>query len=522
MHARILTAAILAWLSGVANAADLTIGTRASPAIDPHFQWLGTNEAYSRHIFDALVHRTPEAKFIPGLAESWRQLDDTTWEFKLRRGVKFHDGSDFTAADVAFSIDRVATLPNNPNPYTANIKSISKVEAIDAHTVHIKSTALDPFLPLPLASIYIVSHKAAKGALPADFHSGRATIGTGPFKFVSYTPEDRLIVRRNPDYWGEKAIWDRVTFRIISNESTRVAALLAGDVDVIDFVPSTEVPTLEKNAKTAVHKAPSDRLIYLLGDVGRAPSPYVTDGEGKPLTPNPLQDIRVRRALAMAIDREAMVSRVVEGLAEPAHQMMPAGMVGFNPALPKIPHDIEGAKKLLAEAGYPNGFGMTVHCSNNRYVNDGKICQAVGQMLSRIGIKMRVETMPLNVFFPKIATPKSEFSFILVGWGNSGTGTASEFLGAILHSYDREKRRGHANRAYYSNPVYDRMVEDALTERDEAKRADKMTRAVTYITEQWVGIPLHVEYTVLASRREFTVAARRDQQTIAMDVRPAR
>jgi peptide/nickel transport system substrate-binding protein len=514
-------AALMVVLPYVSQAKDLTIATRATPAVDPHYQWLSTNVAYSMHIFDSLVKRDEKGKWLPGLAVSWRQIDDTTWEFKLRHGVKFHDGSDFTAEDVVFSIHRVSSLPNNPNPYTANIRSISDVKALDPYTIQIKTRVPDPLLPGPLANIFIVSHAAAKGMTPADFRSGKAAIGTGPYKFVSYTPEDRLVVTRNDEYWGGKPQWDKVTFRIISNDAARVAALLSGDVDVIDFVPGADVPRIERDPKLAVYKGPSSRLIYLLADVGRSPTPDVTDANGAPMSKNPMQDIRVRKAMAMAINRKTLVSRVMGGLADPAYQMVPKDTVGFDPTIPELKYDPQAAKKLLAEAGYPDGFGLTIHCSNNRYPNDAKVCQAAAQMLSRIGLKMKVVTMPLNVFFPKIKTPKSQFSFILIGWGNN-TGNAGEFLTSILHTYDRNKRMGHGNRAYYSNPVYDRMVENAVVERDPVARQKKMQEAVRYITETYVPIPLYVQYTVLAAKKILVVTPRADEETLAMEVRPAR
>jgi len=228
----------------------------------------------------------------------------------------------------------------------------------------------------------------------------------------------------------------------------------------------------------------------------------------------------VRKAMSMAMDRDAIVARVMEGMAAKSTQMMPEGFGGFDPNYEGVKYDIDGAKKLLTEAGYPDGFHMTIHCSNNRYLNDGKTCQAAGQMLSRIGLKMKVETMPVNVFFPKIAAPKSEFSLILMGWGNSSTGTASGFLAAILHSYDPAKRMGHANRAYFSDPAYDAMAEDALVEVDPAKREQKMRAAIRYATETYVTIPLHTLYTALATRKGLRVETRKDEMTIAMAVHP--
>ncbi len=507
-------------IATLAQAQTLRIGARTPTVIDPHFQWLSTNEAYSMHMFDTLVIRGKDAQSYPGLASSWRMVDPLTWEFKLRQGIKFHDGQEFTATDVKFSIERIANLPNNPNPYTANTRSIARIEILDPYTVRFHSDVPDPLLPAPLGSVFIVSHKAARDAMPADFQSGKASIGTGPYRFVSYVPDAELKLVRNEGYWGDKPHWKDVHFRIIPNDASRVATLLAGDVDMIDFIPSHDIPNLKSNPKVAVHTGPADRLMYLMLDVGREPTPYATDAEGKPLPKNPFKDIRVRKAMSMAIDRDAVVARVMEGMAAKSTQMMPEGFGGFDPSYEGVKYDIDGAKKLLTEAGYPDGFNMTIHCSNNRYLNDGKTCQAAGQMLSRIGLKMKVETMPVNVFFPKISVPKSEYSLILMGWGNSSTGTASGFLAAILHSYDPAKRMGHANRAYFSDPVYDAMAEDALVEIDPAKREQKMKAAIRYATETYVTIPLHTLYTALATRKGLRVETRKDEMTIAMAVHP--
>jgi len=518
-----LAVGLMLWTTSVVElqAQTLRIATRATPAVDPHFQWLSTNEAYSQHIFDSLVRRDSRSQIQPGLAESWRTIDPLTWEFKLRRGVRFHDGSEFTAEDVRFTLERVSGLTNNPNPYTSNIRSIARVEVVDPHTVRFHSLVPDPLLHAPLASIYIVSHRAAADAQPQDFRSGRATIGTGPYRFVSYTPDAELVLRRNDDHWGEKPIWESVVFRIISGDAPRVAALLAGDVDVIDFLPSRDVATLERDARVAVHKGASDRLMYLMLDVGRSPSPFVTDLNGTPLTPNPLMDRRVRRAVSMGMNREGIVSHVMDGMAVLANQMMPPGMIGADPSYEGVAFDVAGARALLTEAGYPNGFTISLHCSNNRYLNDARVCQAVGQMLARIGIRTNVITMPLNVFFPRIAAPRSEFSAILMGWGNSSTGTAAGFLTAVLHSHDPAKRRGHANRAYFSDPRYDAMVDAAVSELNEDRRTQLMQEAVRYATETFVTIPLFVQGTALATRRGLVAETRNDEGTLAMSVRRA-
>jgi|SaaInl4_135m_RNA_FD_contig_31_225682_length_2922_multi_11_in_0_out_0_2 peptide/nickel transport system substrate-binding protein len=522
-HFKILFAAALISVVGVAaQAKDLIIGSRADPAIDPHYQWLSTNVAYSQHIFDSLVRKDAKAQWLPSLAVSWKAIDNLTWEMSLRKGVKFHDGSPFTADDVLFSFDRLSKVPNNPNPYTANVRGVKSIEKIDDHTIRIHTAKPNPLMMGPISNFFIVSKKVSEGASTQDFRTGKAAIGTGPYKFVSYNPGSELVVARNDDYWGEKEPWDKVRFKIIPNDQARVAALLGGDIDVIDFPPPTEVPAIEKNPNTVVFKSPSDRVIYLILDVGREDSPYVFAKDGSKIK-NPMMDKRVRLAMSMAINRDAIVSRVMGGLAERQNQYIPKGFVGYNPDLPELEYNPEKAKKLLAEAGYPDGFALTVHCSNNRYVNDAKLCEVVGQMLTRIGIAMKVETMPKNIFFPKIATYKKvHFSLILIGWGNSSTGTAGPFLTSIFHTPDKKRRMGHANRAHYDDPAYDKMGEDAVQELDPEVRAKKMRDAMAYIVDKMVGIPMHTQYVIIGTRKGLVATPRVDENTIAMAIRPAK
>ena len=366
--------------------------------------------------------RDERQKTIPGLAESWKSIDQLTWEFKLRKGVKFHDGSEFTATDVVASIDRVPQVPNSPSPFTAYTKQIREMVVVDPYTIRFKTAAPYPLMPSDLTQVAIVSKQAAK-ASTEDFNGGKAAIGTGPYKLVRYAKGDRIELVRNDAYWGGKTPWDKVTLRLLPNDASRVAALLAGDVQAIEYVPTTDVAKIRADKRLSVYTVIADRLIYLHMDSDREVSPFITDKDGKPLARNPLKDPRVRKAISKAINRPAIVDKVMEGQAVAAGQLLADEMFGVTKNLKPEPYDPEGAKKLLAEAGYPDGFGITIHAPNNRYVNDAKIAQAVAQMLTRIGIVTKVETMPSAPYFAQATDLK--FSLMLLGW-SSGTGRSVE------------------------------------------------------------------------------------------------
>ena len=513
-----LCAAALALSAVTCAAADIAIGLGADvTSMDPHFHNLTPNSNIAGHIFDTLVAMDPRMRLKPGLAESWRTLDDLTWEFKLRRGVKFHDGSELTAADVVFSIERTAQIPNSPSPFTIYTSRITEKIIVDPYTVRFKTAAPYPLMANDLSTIFIVSSKAAKGATSDDFNSGKATIGSGPFKFVRYAKGDRIELARNDAYWGPKPAWDKVTFRIIASDPSRVAALLAGDVQAIENVPTADLARLAKNPDVSIYRATSHRLIFLHLDTNRDKSPSVTDKAGHPLDKNPLKDLRVRRAISKAINRNAIVERVMEGTAIPTGQLMPEGMFGYDLALKPEPFDPEGAKKLLAEAGYPDGFGITLHGPNDRYVNDDQICQAVAQMLARVGIATRVETMPSAIYFSR--ANKLEFSLMLVGWAPD-TAEASSPLKAQLATFNKDKGWGTANRGRYSNPRLDAVLDQALTTVDDAKR-EKLLQQATEIGIGDLGIiPLHHQVNLWATRKGVVYTPRTDERTFAHEFRP--
>ena len=519
-----LVAGVLAtvMISLSAQAESLTIGARAEIEMDPHFFWLSSNTAYYRHLYGHLTANDEKSQKIPDLAESFTPIDDTTWEFKLRKGVRFHDGSELDAEDVIASFERVRTIPNSASPYTGNLRGIIETIAVDPLTVHIKTEAPDPLLPGMLTNIVIIPSEIAKTATTPDFKTSKAAIGSGPYKFVEYVPGDKLVLTRNDDYWGERPVWDTVTFKFIKDDAARVAALLGGDVDLIDFVAPADVPRLQRDEKTVVHIGPSDRTIYLYTDVGRDVTPYAVDkATGKPLAKNPLKDLRVRKAISMSIDRDVMVQKVMEKLATPASQTVPPGFGGYNPDIPVTAYDPVGAKALLAEAGYPDAFGLSVQCTSDRYVNDGKICQAIGQMLARVGFDMKVEAMPKAVYFPKATSRTGDsFSLFLLGWGSSSSGEA-DTLWNLIQTYDKEGGAGHYNLGNYSNAELDALIDKASQTLDAKERHAIERKAMAMAMEDVALIPLHYQSVIVATRKGLTYTTRADEGTIAMEASPS-
>ena len=515
-----IAVACVVGVAAPSQAKDLTIALASEPtSIDPHFHNLTPNNSLAMHFFDALVIFDEKQRVTPGLATSWKPIDDLTWEFKLRKGVKFHDGSPFTADDVVFSMKRAGNVPNSPSSFGTYTKG-KEVVKVDDHTVHIKTKRPYPLMVTDLTTIPMISKKNGEGATTPDYNSGKAAIGTGPFKFIKYVPGDRITMKANENYWGGKPKWDNVTLKPIKSGPSRVAALLAGDVDLIEGVPTADISRLKKNDKLQISSGISNRVIYLHIDHDRDDSPFVKAIGGGAIK-NPLKDARVRKAISMAINRKAIVDRVMEGVAIPAGQLLPEGFFGVSPNLKPLKYDLAGAKKLLADAGHAKGFELTLHGPNDRYINDAKIAEAIGQMLTRLGIKMKVETMTRSVFFKQASrggpnnSPK--FSFILVGWG-AGTGEASSPLKSLLHTYDKSRGFGSSNRGRYSNPKVDKLIEDALATVDDTKRAKLLAEATEVAINDGGIIPLHYQVNTWAAKKGIKYKARTDERTTAMMV----
>jgi peptide/nickel transport system substrate-binding protein len=517
----VLAAGLFAVLAATpAPAANLIIGRAAEQSsIDPQFAGTGPNGDTASEMFDRLIDSDAHNQLHPALATAWTAVDPLTWRITLRDDVKFHDGSPFTADDVAFSLARAKAMPNSPAPFSRASRGVASVTVTGPHSLEVKTTVPVPRLMEQIGEIYILSHRAAAGMTTADMNSGKGMVGTGPYMFRHYDPASRVEMVANPRYWGRKPAWDHVTLRFIKQPGARVAALLAGDVDVIDQVPPSDARTLAANPKLSVFSIATTRLVYLALDSARATSPFITDSAGRKLDRNPLQDARVRRALSLMIDRKALANRLLDGSAEPAGQFVPEGLGGYDPKLTPPAVDVAGAKKLLAEAGYPKGFGLTLHSSNDRLPQDSAVAQALGQMFMRAGLRVNgVVTQPYNVY--AAAASRGAYSIFLYSFGTTSASSA-DGLTSVLATHDPAHGMGAFNRARYSNPAFDALLGKALGEFDAGKRNAELAAATDIAINDGAIVPLYWQVAHWATRKGLVYAPRRDEATSARYVAAA-
>jgi peptide/nickel transport system substrate-binding protein len=518
-----LLALPLGFGAGAASAQTLTIGVRGGPdSIDPHFTASGTHAEALKHVFDTLTWSGDGLEIEPRLAESWKVIDPTTWEFKLRRGVKFHDGSDFTAEDVKFSIERVPMV-SGPNPTTIYVRRVKEVKIVDPFTVHIVTDGPAPILPNDFIRLFIVSHKAAAGLTKETaneaFNSGKAAVGTGPYRYVSWQPKGDLVLDRFDGYWGPKEPWARHVRKEIPNDAARVAQLKAGQLDLITRVPATDVAALRRDPKLTVSTIDTVYVFNAEMDM-REKALNTTAKDGSALPNNPFRDLRVRQAIDLAIDRKALAEIAMEGLGVPVNQMVTPSIFGFNKALPPRPYDLAAARRLLAEAGYPNGFRTQFSFTADRLPGDRQVGTGIAQMLAAIGIDVQANAQPAAVFFP--ARTRAEYSFSMSGWGTL-TGEAHYTLSSLVHSNDRDKRLGAFNVLGYVNPEMDKLLQDAGVEMDEAKRRKLLEDANALVDKDKQRLPLVAVSSAWAMQKDkVTIKARVDEDTLAMNVKPAR
>ena len=510
-------------VAGAALAQTLTIGVRAGPdSIDPHFTASGTHAEALKHVFDTLTWSGDQLQIEPGLAESWKPLDATTWEFKLRRGVKFHDGSDFTAEDVKFSIERIPTV-SGPNPTTIYVRRVKETKIVDPYTVHIVTDGPAPTLPNDFIRLFIVSSKAAAGLTKDNaneaFNTGRAAVGTGPFRFVSWTPKDQLVLERNDTYWRGPAAWQRVVRKEIPNDAARVAQLRAGQLDMIVRTPATDVPGMGRDPKLAVVKVDTVYVFYMELDMRDKP-PQITGKDGAALPKNPFQDAKVREAVDLAVDRQALAEVSMEGLGKPVNQVVTSNIFGFDDKLAAIPKpDVARGRQLMSEAGYPNGFKIVLSFTNDRLPGDAAVGTSLAQMLARIGIDVQAAGQPGAVLFP--ARTRGDLSMVMSGWGTL-TGEANYTLSSLAHSFAPSLRLGAFNWRNYKNEAVDKLLEEAAIEMDEGKRRTQLQQAGSAFRADRSLLPLAAVSSAWTLRKDKVSMPkpRVDEDTLAYDLKP--
>lgn len=510
---------------GLAAAQTLTIGVRGGPdSMDPHFTATGTHAEALKHVFDTLTWSGNGLEVQPRLAVSWKPINPTTWEFKLRPGVKFHDGSDFTAEDVKFSIERIP-LVSGPNPTTIYVRRVSGTKIIDPHTIHIMTDGPAPVLPNDFIRLFIVSSKAAAGLTKENaneaFNSGKAAIGTGPYKLVSWTPKGDFVLDRFDGYWGGKQPWARVVRKEIPNDAARVAQLKAGQLDLISRVPAADVAALKRDSKLHVEVVDTVYVFNMeLDQRVTPPAGQITAKDGSALPKNPLLDIRVREAIDLAIDRKALAEISMEGLGKASSQLVTPSIFGFNKSLPERKYDVAAAKKLMADAGYPNGFKIQFAFTQDRLPGDRQVGTSVAQMLAAIGIEVVANAQPAPVFFP--ARTRGDFSMSMSGWGTL-TGEAHYTLSSLAHSNDKEKKMGAFNVLNYKNDAMDKVLQDAAVEMDDGKRRAFLEQANALVLKDRQRLPLVSVGSAWAMQKDkVTITPRVDEDTLAMDIRPVK
>ena len=497
--------------AGVAQ--TLTIGVRVPPtSFDPQLSGLSSDLGYNLNIYDNLfVTNALTLQPEPHLATGYKLIDDLTWEIKLRPGVKFHNGAEFGAEDVVFSFKRLGTVPGSDNLIANYGSPVKRVEVIDKLTVRLHTDKPAPDLIPRLIFIPMLCQCIDPKSTTEDFNTGKAAIGAGPYKFVEWKRGDRAVLQRHDDYWKGKPDFERVVLREMPNDPGRVAALQAGDVDAIDFVPPLDVKRLQQSQNLAVYSTPSGRVMFVNPYQLKETHPLITDAAGNPLGKNPFDDVRVRQALKAAISQDIIVEKVMDGLATKATQGVPKGFFGHDPSIQPAKFDPAAAKKLLAEAGYPNGFGVQLSCPNDRWVNDGAVCQALGQMWTQVGIRTKVEAMPKSVYFKRMLD--YDFPLYLAAWGNNN-GQSTSFLTDVFGTRSKEKNRGSWN-ASYSSPELDAMLDRAITIMDEKEREKALQEVMKKTTEEVIYIPLHAANVIIATKANLVATPRADEATVA-------
>jgi peptide/nickel transport system substrate-binding protein len=502
----------------LAGAAALLLGTGAASAST--FRWANDGDvnsmdpyarnetfllSFTANIYEPLVRRNRELKVEPALAASWSQPSPTVWRFNLRQGVKFHDGTPFTADDVIFSAERVRAQGSN---LTSVLSSVKEVRKIDDFTVEFETNNPDPIFIEEITTWTMMSRRWAEAnnaTRSADLtttqenFATRNANGTGPFILVSREPDRRTVLRPNPNWWDKpEHNLTEVQFNVISNDATRIAALLSGEVDMVYTVPPQDTERLSRAPNVRIHQQAELRTVFLGFDQARDEL-LKSDVRGR----NPFRDVRVRRAFEQAIDREAIKTRIMRNQSRPTTMMIGPGVNGFVEANDRVPRpDAESAKRLLTEAGYPNGFGVTMDCPNDRYVNDEAICTAIVSMLARINVRVTLNAQTRARYFAEILAPRYQTSFYLLGWTPTTYDAHNTFYNIMA---SRQGQRGVFNSGGWSNARFDELTDKIAVETDLARRQELINEATKIHSDEVGHIPLHQQTVVWAARQNITL-----------------
>ena len=516
LAAGLLTSAALVQAETVrwSRSADVT-------TLDPHVFNTGTNFVLMHQMYETLVNRTADGKLKPLLATEWKMLesDPTVWEFKLRPNVKFHDGTPLTAKDVVFSLNRA----RGPNAQVKSLlASVDSIKAVDDLTVHVKTKGPNLIFPNNLTNLFIMSEDWAKKNNATETQdpnskqengATRAVNGTGAFMLASREIDSKTVMKQNPNYWGKDQVGDvtELVYLPIKSPATRVAALLSGEVDFAQDIPAQDVARLKQDSKLRINEGPENRSIFLGLNVGAAELKS-SNVKGK----NPLADPKVREAIELAIDRDAIKRSVMRGLSNPSGVMAPPFVNGYDKSMAAYKKaDINKAKQLLKEAGYPDGFTITLHSPNDRYVNDEAISTAIAGFLGRIGIKTEVSSRPIAQHSVSIVNADSDF--YLYGWGVPTYDSA--YIFDFLVATRGKEGRGAQNATGYSNPEVDAKIISLSSESDVAKRNDTIKQIWDVVQKERFYIPLHDQVIHFASVKSIDVPVHPDNTLHFKDVK---
>jgi peptide/nickel transport system substrate-binding protein len=502
-----LATALLVFAVGAASAQTLRWSSQGDmQTTDPHSQNEVMTNSLNNQVYESLTRRMKDMTMGPALATEWTQVTPLIWRFKLRPGVKFHDGTPFTADDVVFSMQRLRD-DNAPQRVYAN--AVGSPKAVDPLTVVFTLDKPNPIVPELLANLFIMSRKWCEEhrvARPLNFkqqeesYASQHANGTGPFMLVSRQPGVKTVFKRNPHWWNKfEGNLQEFVFQPISNDATRTAALISGEIDFVLDPPPRDVARLRALPDLKVVDGQENRIIYIGMDQSRDKLLY---GQA-PGDKNPLKDLRVRKALYHAIDIEAIKTKLMSGYSVPTGGLTSSPRGAYNdPKLEsRLPYDVAAAKKLLAEAGYPDGFDITLDCPNNRYVNDERICIALASMWAQVKVRVKVNAMPRTLYFPKIE--KFDTSLFLTGWGGGST-DAETMLTPVLRNRG-EQGVGVANYGGIVNNEADALAAASTIEIDPKKREATVKAALQAYRDQINIIPLHRQVIPWAMRKEVSI-----------------